>query len=78
MRLDFGVISKMTEIPNVIPVVGAFLFSGSNISGDIDQVVGGAEIFGAAGNGNFGAFVWDGEADPVLLTGYALIEYFKS
>ncbi|HFO3294849.1 TPA: phage head-binding domain-containing protein [Escherichia coli] len=64
MRLDFGVISKMTEIPNVIPVVGAFLFSGSNISGDIDQVVGGAEIFGAAGNGNFGAFVWDGEADP--------------
>ncbi|MFH5160634.1 phage tail fiber protein [Enterobacter cloacae complex sp. 2024EL-00243] len=64
MRLDFGVISKMTNIHNVIPVVGAFLFNGGNISDDIDQVVGGAEIFGTAGNGNFGAFVWDGEADP--------------
>ncbi|MEP8888542.1 phage tail fiber protein [Enterobacter roggenkampii] len=64
MRLDYGVISEMTGVKRTIPVIGSFLFSGSNISGDIDQVIGAAKVFGTAGNGEFGAFVWDGEADP--------------
>jgi len=64
MRLDFGVISEMTGVKRTIPVIGSFLFSGSTISGDIDQVIGAAKVFGTAGNGEFGAFVWDGEADP--------------
>ncbi|MEI9603497.1 phage tail fiber protein [Enterobacter hormaechei] len=64
MRLDFGVIQQMTGVKRTIPCIGTFLFSGSNISGDIDQVVGGCKVFGTAGNGEFAAFVWDGEADP--------------
>lgn len=60
MRLDYGGIGKMVGTTRVIPVVAAF--SGSGF-GTVAQMLKAGDIFGQAGNGEYGAFVWDGVGD---------------
>lgn len=62
MRLDFGGIAKMTGHSRVIPVVAAF--RDPRLFGTVEQMIIAGEIFGQVGNGEFGAFVWDGVGDP--------------
>ncbi|WP_249924496.1 phage head-binding domain-containing protein [Escherichia coli] len=60
MRIDYGGLGKMLGTSRVIPVVAAF--SGANF-GSIEQMKKAGYIFGQAGNGEYGAFVWDGVGD---------------
>ena len=62
MRYDFGGIKAMTGLKRVIPVVSAFLDSGSTpyYSNNEDQVIAASKVFGTVAEGDFGAFVWDG------------------
>lgn len=60
MRLDYGGLMQMLNTTRVIPVVAAF--SGANF-GTVEQMQKAGDIFGQAGNGEFGAFVWDGVGD---------------
>lgn len=60
MRLDYGGLMQMLNTTRVIPVVAAF--SGTNF-GSVEQMQKAGDIFGQAGNGEFGAFVWDGVGD---------------
>lgn len=61
MRLDYGGIGKMVGTTRVIPVVAAF--SGAGF-GTVAQMLNAGDVFGQAGNGEYGAFVWDGVGDP--------------
>ncbi|HCX4236301.1 TPA: hypothetical protein OZS14_004837, partial [Escherichia coli] len=60
MRLAYGGLMQMLNTTRVIPVVAAF--SGANF-GTVEQMQKAGDIFGQAGNGEFGAFVWDGVGD---------------
>lgn len=62
MRLDYGGVMKMTGCSRVIPVVSSF-GDNSVLFGTTEQTVIASKIFGQVGNGEFGAFVWDGAGD---------------
>ena len=63
MRLNYALVGAMTKAPKVIPVIGTFLFKGADYTDDIEQVLKSSEVFSKVDGGNYGAFVWDGEAD---------------
>jgi hypothetical protein len=65
MRRDYGVLKAQIGT-HTIPCVGSFAFSGSLYADNITQIVNSARIFGTVANGDFAAFVWDGEADAQI------------
>ena len=65
MRRDYGVLKAQIK-SRTIPCVSAFTFSGNLYAHDVDQVVAASTIFGTVANGDFAAFVWDGEADAEI------------
>lgn len=67
MRFDFGGVKAMTGISRLIPVVSSYLDNGNLYTDDINAVIASSSIFGTVGNGEFGAFIWDGYSDPNIL-----------
>ena len=67
MRFDFGGVKAMTGISRLIPVVSSYLDNGSFITDDIEAVIASSSVFGTVGEGEFGAFIWDGYSDPNIL-----------
>lgn len=66
MRYDFGGIKAMTGL-ECIPVISAFTDTtpatgSAYYSQNLNQVISASKIFGKVAEGNFGAFVWDGES----------------
>ncbi len=65
-RGDFGVIkSQVGTNVRVIPCVSMFSFTNTAnfFSTNVDQIVKSSEYFAKVSNGDYAAFVWDGEAD---------------
>lgn len=64
MRRCYGVMQAHSRQKNVIPVLGLTVGNGAPGATDPVQVVGAADNFRKAGNGQFVFFVWDGLGDP--------------
>lgn len=69
MRKDFGVLKAQLKC-DVVPCISSFVcapetFYASNIA----QIIEASKRFGAVANGDFAAFVWDGEADTSITAG---------
>ncbi len=76
MRLDYGGVMKMTGCSRVIPVVSSF-GDNSVLFGTTQQTVIASKIFGQVGNGEFGAFVWDGAGDTSITTNVRNTQEFR-
>ncbi|QNY05115.1 hypothetical protein IC769_10400 [Acinetobacter seifertii] len=63
-RLSYGVIKSQVNV-RVIPCVSMFTFnpSANFFSDNADQIVAASEAFAKVSNGDYSAFIWDGEAD---------------
>ncbi|MEF0646021.1 hypothetical protein [Acinetobacter nosocomialis] len=63
-RLSYGVIKSQVNV-RVIPCVSMFTFnpSANFFSDNADQIVAASEAFAKVSNGDYAAFIWDGEAD---------------
>ncbi|ENZ9093138.1 phage tail fiber protein [Enterobacter asburiae] len=61
-RKDFGALKSMCNASKTIPVFSAFLDPDSYYSKDKQQVINSSKVFGTAGKGEYGCFIWDGNA----------------
>ncbi|USA45413.1 hypothetical protein NDN11_11840 [Acinetobacter sp. C26M] len=68
-RLDYGTIKSQVGV-KVIPCVSMFGFTDNAnfFAADTDQIVAASKVFGKVAQGNYAAFVWDGEADIQITT----------
>ena len=64
MRRCYGAMQAHSRQKKVIPVLGLCVGNGSPGATDQVQIIGAAENFRRAGNGQFVFFVWDGLGDP--------------
>lgn len=61
-RRDFGALKYMCNASKTIPVFSAFLDPDTYYSKDKQQVINSSKVFGTVGKGNYGCFIWDGNA----------------
>lgn len=62
MRYSVGAMITQSGIKRFIPIIGTFTSTNTSsyYSNDVDQIVGAGAVFAKSGNGEFGAFIWDG------------------